>query len=126
MNKPDVLKAIATLHMIAYSSNKPASDVGAEVLFAVGDLLEGVPLEELDLKVIDKADLLRELQNGRISTNRSSSPSHLNVPSGSAGRQPGSEGRCAVGRQVRSVVQADVAGKSGTRDELGEAQDDLV
>jgi hypothetical protein len=57
----DKLKAIATLHMIAYSSDAPAEAVGAELLFAIGHLLEGVALQDLQLSVIDKDELIREV-----------------------------------------------------------------
>ena len=63
------LKAIATLHMIAYASEAPADAVGAELLFAIGYVLEGVPLDQLDLVVINKNELIREVQrNGGYAT----------------------------------------------------------
>lgn len=65
----DKLKAIATLHMIAYASDAPADAVGAELLFAIGYVLEGVPLEQLDLSTIDKTELIREVgKNGGYTT----------------------------------------------------------
>lgn len=65
----DKLKAIATLHMIAYASDAPADQVGAELLFAIGYVLEGVPLEQLDLTAIDKDELIREVgRNGGYTT----------------------------------------------------------
>lgn len=65
----DKLKAIATLHMIAYASEAPAEVVGAELLFAIGYVLEGVPLDQLDLVAINKTELIREVQkNGGYAT----------------------------------------------------------
>lgn len=55
-------KVIALLHMLAYNSDTPASELGAELLYALGSVLEGVCAEDLDLRVIDKAQLIKELQ----------------------------------------------------------------
>lgn len=55
------LKAITLLHMLGYNSDAAASELGAELLFAVGGILEGVPVEELDLRVISKPRLLAEM-----------------------------------------------------------------
>ncbi len=66
----DKLKAIATLYMVAYSSDASADAVGAELLFAIGHLLEGVELKDLNLSIIDKDELIREVTvNGGYSTN---------------------------------------------------------
>ncbi len=58
------LKAISLLHMIGYNSDVPASDVGAELLFAIGSVLEGVPVADLELRHIDKQQLIREMAHG--------------------------------------------------------------
>lgn len=56
-------KAISLLHMLGYNSDVPAKDVGAELLYAVGNVLEGVRVEDLDLRVIDKAQLVAEMRH---------------------------------------------------------------
>lgn len=57
-------KAITLLHMLGYNSDVPADQVGAELLFAVGNVLEGTPVEDLDLRVINKSKLITEMQHG--------------------------------------------------------------
>lgn len=54
-------RVIALLHMLAYNSNLPSGDAGAELLYAIGSVLEGLPAEDLDLRVLDKTQLLKEL-----------------------------------------------------------------
>lgn len=54
-------KAIALLHILGYNSEVPASDVGAELLYAIGNILEGRRVEELELRVIDKGQLVKEM-----------------------------------------------------------------
>lgn len=56
------LKAIALLHMLGYNSDVPAEDVGAELLFAIGHILEGAPVEDLVLRNIDKTKLVTEMR----------------------------------------------------------------
>ena len=57
-------KAISLLHMLGYNSDVPASEIGAEILYAVGNILEGSKVEDLELRVIDKEALLREMTYG--------------------------------------------------------------
>lgn len=54
-------KAISLLHMLGYNSDVPARDVGAELLYAVGNILEGTRVEDLDLRLIDKNQLVQEM-----------------------------------------------------------------
>ena len=59
----ELLRRLRLLHVVAYNTQKPADDVGAELLFAMGDILEGKNPDELDLKLIDKKEFLTELAN---------------------------------------------------------------
>jgi citrate lyase gamma subunit len=50
--------------MLGYNSDVAASEVGAEILYAVGNILEGARVEDLELRVIDKEALLKEMTDG--------------------------------------------------------------
>lgn len=54
-------KAISLLHMLGYNSDVPAKDVGAELLYAIGNILEGCRVEDLDLRALDKRQLVAEM-----------------------------------------------------------------
>lgn len=56
------LKAIALLHMLGYNSDVSAESVGAELLFAIGHVLEGAAVEELELRAISKEKLVAEMR----------------------------------------------------------------
>lgn len=54
-------RAIRLLHMLGYNSDKSATEIGAELLYAIGNVLEGQRVEELELRSIDKAQLVKEM-----------------------------------------------------------------
>jgi len=47
--------------MLGYNSDKSATEIGAELLYAIGNVLEGQRVEELELRAIDKAQLVKEM-----------------------------------------------------------------
>lgn len=57
------LDAIRVLWFTAHNSSSDGQKLYAEFYHAVGDLLEGRQVEELELKNIDRADFLRELKH---------------------------------------------------------------
>jgi len=57
------LKDIRALHIGGYNSPVAIEKVSTEFFYAVGDVLEGVALEALELKHIDKAEVLREKED---------------------------------------------------------------
>jgi hypothetical protein len=60
----DKLKIIRALHVVSYNMRRETNDFAVEYYFAIGDILEGVKPEELNLRVINKEEFLRELNNG--------------------------------------------------------------
>lgn len=59
----DKLRMIRSLHMVTYTSTVPVEKLAVEFYYAIGDILEGQPPKELHLKVIDKEEFLREMQD---------------------------------------------------------------
>ena len=59
-----LLKSIRALHVGGFSTPIAVEKVAVEFMFAVGDLLEGREIKELELKYIDKQDVIRELEDG--------------------------------------------------------------
>ena len=60
----DKLKTIRALHMVTYNSTLSVEQMAVEFYYAVGDILEGQRPDELNLKVIDKDEFLREVVDG--------------------------------------------------------------
>lgn len=58
------LKMIRALHMTSYNSTVPVEQQAAEFYYAVGDILEGQKPADLNLKVINKEEFLKELSDG--------------------------------------------------------------
>lgn len=58
------LKMVRALHMTAYNSTVPVEQLSAEFFYAIGDILEGQKPEDLNLKVINKEEFLKELSDG--------------------------------------------------------------
>lgn len=60
----DKLRAIRSLHMVTYTSTTPVEKMAVEFYYAIGDILEGQQPKELNLKVIDKEEFLKEMLDG--------------------------------------------------------------
>ena len=64
----DVVRRLANIRQLWFAVNNDpewsVKDVAAEFFFAVGELLEGKSIEQLDLQRIDKANVLRHLKEG--------------------------------------------------------------
>lgn len=59
------LRAIRALHTVAYGSTTLAVDkVQSAFFYAVGDIFEGLRVEDLKLTVINKEDVMREMEDG--------------------------------------------------------------
>ena len=56
-------RAIRLLHMLGYNSDKAAGEIGAELLYAIGNVLEGQRVEDLELRSIDKSQLVKEMRH---------------------------------------------------------------
>ena len=57
----DKLRLIRALHITAYNSNKPISEMALEFFYVIGDVLEGQKPADLNLNIISKEEILREL-----------------------------------------------------------------
>ena len=57
----DKLRLIRALHVTAYNLNVPVEKLAVEFFYALGDALEGVKVEDLNLSIIGKEGVLREL-----------------------------------------------------------------
>lgn len=60
----DKLKAIRSLHMASYNSRLTVEQMAVEFYYAIGDILEGQKPADLNLKVINKDDFIKELTDG--------------------------------------------------------------
>ena len=58
------LRAIRAMHMVSYTGAAPVEKVAVEFYYAIGDILEGQQPKELNLKVINKEEFLKEMQDG--------------------------------------------------------------
>jgi len=59
------LKAIRALHTVAYGNvNLPVDKVQTEFFYAVGDIFEGLRVEDLKLNLISKEETVREMEDG--------------------------------------------------------------
>jgi hypothetical protein len=59
------LKAIRALHIAMYSDmTLPLEKVAIEFAYAVGDIFEGVPVEELRLNLIKRDIVMEEMEDG--------------------------------------------------------------
>lgn len=56
-----ILRRIRALYMITYNDPRPLQPLSVELFHTLGDILEGVPPEELDLHLIDRTALIDEL-----------------------------------------------------------------
>jgi len=56
------LRTIRALYMIVYNDARSLQPLSVELFHTLGEVLEGVPPEELDLTLIDKEKLLDELE----------------------------------------------------------------
>lgn len=57
------LNAIRALHITAHNSPLDMQKTAVEFYYAVGDLLEGLQAEELELKNIERDEFLKELHH---------------------------------------------------------------
>ena len=60
----DKLRMIRALHLVTYTSTMSVEDVAVEFYYAIGDVLEGQHGKELNLKIIDKEEFLKEISDG--------------------------------------------------------------
>lgn len=58
------LRAIRSLHMVSYTATTPVEKVAVEFYYAIGDILEGQQAKELNLKMINKEEFLKEMDDG--------------------------------------------------------------
>lgn len=58
------LRSIRALHMVSYTGTAPVERVAVEFYYAIGDILEGQQPKELNLKVIDREEFLKEMHDG--------------------------------------------------------------
>jgi len=56
------LRTLRALYFIAYNSEESLFPQSVELFHTIGEILEGVPPDELSLHRIDKQALLRELE----------------------------------------------------------------
>lgn len=57
------LKSLRALYMLVYNDERSMVPLAVELFHAVGEILEGIPPEDLDLHLIDKEALLKELSS---------------------------------------------------------------
>lgn len=55
------LRTLRALYMLVYNEERSVVPLSVELFHTIGEILEGVPPEDLDLHLIDKAALLKEL-----------------------------------------------------------------
>jgi hypothetical protein len=58
------LRMIRALHITAYNTPNPLEKTAIEFFYALGDILEGQPAEELKLNNIAKDEFLKEFHDG--------------------------------------------------------------
>jgi len=58
------LKAIAALYITTHNAPVPISKSAVECFYLLGDLLEGIPPDKLQPKILDKDALMREFTDG--------------------------------------------------------------
>jgi len=58
------LRAIRSLHMVSYTGTASVEKVAVEFYYAIGDILEGQQPKELNLKIINKEEFLKEVLDG--------------------------------------------------------------
>lgn len=58
-----LVKVIRALHIAAMCTPLGIDKTASEFFYSVGDILEGVPPEKLELKIINKEEFLRELED---------------------------------------------------------------
>lgn len=58
----DKLKRIRSLYMIVYNADTPLQPLAVELFHVIGEILEGVTPEEVEMFRIDKNKFLRELE----------------------------------------------------------------
>ena len=61
-NSEQKLRTIRALYFITYNSEKSLLPQAVELFHAIGEILEGIPPEDLGLHRIDKKALIRELE----------------------------------------------------------------
>ena len=57
------LKSIRALYMLVYNDERSMVPLAVELFHTLGEILEGVPPEDLDLHLIDKDAPLKELSS---------------------------------------------------------------
>lgn len=55
------LRTLRALYMLVYNDERSIVPMALELFHTIGEVLEGVPPEDLDLHLIDKKALLEEL-----------------------------------------------------------------
>ena len=58
----DKLKRIRALYMLVYNADTPLQPLAIELFHVIGEILEGVTPEEVEMFRIDKHKFLRELE----------------------------------------------------------------
>jgi hypothetical protein len=56
------IRMFRTLYVMLYNGDESIIPLAVELFHAIGEILEGVPAEELDLVRIDKSVFLQELE----------------------------------------------------------------
>lgn len=57
------LRTLRALYMLVYNDERSIVPLATELFHTLGEVLEGIPPEELDLHLIDKKMLLKELSS---------------------------------------------------------------
>lgn len=58
------LKAISALWVVTHNSPAPIAKSSIELFYLLGDILEGIPPDKLQTRLLDKEALLREFTDG--------------------------------------------------------------
>lgn len=58
----DAIRKIRALYMVVYNSENSLIPLAVELFHAIGSILEGTPMRHIDLRLIDKESIIRELR----------------------------------------------------------------
>lgn len=58
----DAIRKIRALYMVVYNSDNSLIPLAVELFHALGAILEGTPMRHIDLRLVDKDAVLRELR----------------------------------------------------------------
>lgn len=62
-SESDALRKIRALYMVVYNDEQSLIPLAIELFHAVGAILEGTPMRHIDLRLINKDAVLRELKD---------------------------------------------------------------